>query len=79
MLKKSTADAFLISTRPRRISSDHEVIEADRIAIVEKPLCSKPEQMDALMTAARTRKLLLYTAFSPLLRARGGLVARADG
>jgi len=42
-----------------------KIIEADRIAIVEKPLCVNQEQMDALMTAARTRKLLLYTAFHP--------------
>jgi len=66
MLKKSTADAFLISTpTATHFEVTMKVIEADRIAIVEKPLCSKPEQMDALMTAARTRKLLLYSAFHP--------------
>ncbi len=66
MMKKSTADAFLISTP----TSTHfevamKVIAAGRIAIVEKPLCTRQEKMDALMTEARTRKLLLYTAFHP--------------
>jgi D-galactose 1-dehydrogenase len=41
------------------------VIESDRIAIVEKPLCTRQSEMDALLTAARTRKLPLYTAFHP--------------
>jgi D-galactose 1-dehydrogenase len=41
------------------------VIESDRIAIVEKPLCTSQSEMDALLTAARTRKLPLYTAFHP--------------
>jgi D-galactose 1-dehydrogenase len=66
MLKKSSADAFLVSTP----TSTHfevamQVIESDRIAIVEKPLCSSQSEMDALLTAARTRKLPLYTAFHP--------------
>ncbi len=66
LLKKSTADAFLVSTPT---STHYEVamkiIEAGRIAIVEKPLCTRQEKMDALITEARTRKLLLYTAFHP--------------
>jgi D-galactose 1-dehydrogenase len=66
MLQKSHADAFLVSTP----TSTHfevamRVIESDRIAIVEKPLCTSPSEMDALLTAARTRKLPLYTAFHP--------------
>ncbi len=66
MLQKSHADAFLVSTP----TSTHfevamQVIESDRIAIVEKPLCTSPSEMDALLTAARTRKLPLYTAFHP--------------
>ncbi|MCK4506946.1 MAG: Gfo/Idh/MocA family oxidoreductase [Desulfuromonadales bacterium] len=66
MLKKSNADAFLVSTP----TSTHfevamRVIESDRIAIVEKPLCTSQSEMDALLTAARTRKLPLYTVFHP--------------
>lgn len=66
MLQKSNADAFLVSTP----TSTHfevamQVIESDRIAIVEKPLCTSQSEMDALLTAARTRKLPLYTAFHP--------------
>lgn len=66
MLQKSKADAFLVSTP----TSTHfevamRVIESDRIAIVEKPLCTSQKEMDALMTAAHTRKLPLYTAFHP--------------
>jgi D-galactose 1-dehydrogenase len=66
MLKKSSADAFLVSTP----TSSHfevamRVIESDRIAIVEKPLCTSQSEMDALLTAARTRKLPLYTVFHP--------------
>ena len=66
MLQKSHADAFLVSTP----TSTHfevamRVIESDRIAIVEKPLCTSQSEMDALLTAARTRKLPLYTAFHP--------------
>ncbi|MGW8312548.1 MAG: Gfo/Idh/MocA family protein [Desulfuromonadales bacterium] len=66
MLKRSKADAFLVSTP----TSTHfevamRVIESDRIAIVEKPLCTSQSEMDALLTAARTRKLPLYTAFHP--------------
>lgn len=66
LLKRSQADAFLISTPTQtHFEVAMKVIEADRVAIVEKPLCTKPEQMEALMTAARTRKLPLYTAFHP--------------
>jgi predicted dehydrogenase len=66
LLKKSTADAFLISTPTHtHFEVAMKVIEADRIAIVEKPLCTNQEQEDALRTAARTRKLPLYTAFHP--------------
>lgn len=66
MLKKSTADAYLISTpTATHFEVTLKVLEAGRIAIVEKPLCTKLEKMDALMTEARTRKLLLYTAFHP--------------
>ena len=66
MLKKSSADAFLVSTpTPTHFEVAMKVIEADRIAIVEKPLCVNPEQEDALRTAATTRKLPLYTAFHP--------------
>lgn len=66
MLKKSTADAFLVSTpTATHFEVAMKVIEADRIAIVEKPLCTRLEKMEALMTAARTRKLLLYSAFHP--------------
>ncbi len=66
LLKRSHADAFLVSTP----TSTHfevamRVIESDRIAIVEKPLCTNQSEMDALLTAARTRKLPLYTAFHP--------------
>ena len=66
LLHKSKADAFLVSTP----TSSHfevamRVIESDRIAIVEKPLCTSQSEMDALLTAARTRKLPLYTAFHP--------------
>ncbi len=66
MLHKSNADAFLVSTP----TSTHfeiamRVIESDRVAIVEKPLCTSQSEMDALLTAARTRKLPLYTAFHP--------------
>ncbi|MBW2477854.1 MAG: Gfo/Idh/MocA family oxidoreductase [Deltaproteobacteria bacterium] len=66
MLKKSTADAFLVSTPTgTHFEVAMKIIEADRVAIVEKPLCTNQEQMDALMTAARTRKLPLYTVFHP--------------
>ncbi|PLX90231.1 MAG: hypothetical protein C0614_00950 [Desulfuromonas sp.] len=66
LLKRSKADAFLISTPTNsHFEVAMKVIEADRVAIVEKPLCTNQEQMDALMTAARTRKLPLYTAFHP--------------
>lgn len=66
MLKKSNADAFLVSTpTASHFEVAMRVIESDRIAIVEKPLCTSQSEMDALMTAARTRKLPLYTAFHP--------------
>ncbi len=66
MLKKSTADAFLVSTPTNtHFEVAMRVIESDRIAIVEKPLCTSQSQMEALLTAARTRKLPLYTAFHP--------------
>lgn len=66
MLKKSSADAFLVSTpTTTHFEVAMRVIESDRIAIVEKPLCTSQSEMDALLTAARTRKLPLYTAFHP--------------
>jgi len=66
MLKKSKADAFLVSTPTRsHFEVAMKIIESDCVAIVEKPLCTNQEHMDALMTAARTRKLPLYTAFHP--------------
>jgi len=66
MLKKSKADAFLVSTpTASHFEVAMRVIEADRIAVVEKPLCTSQSEMDALITAARTRKLPLYTAFHP--------------
>ena len=66
MLLKSNADAFLVSTpTATHFEVAMRVIESDRIAIVEKPLCTSQSEMDALLTAARTRKLPLYTAFHP--------------
>jgi len=66
LLKRSEADAFLVSTpTPTHFEVAMKVIESDRVAIVEKPLCTSPEQEDALRTAATTRKLPLYTAFHP--------------
>lgn len=66
MLKRSKADAFLVSTpTPTHFEVAMKVIECDKVAIVEKPLCISAEQEDALMTAASTRKLPLYTAFHP--------------
>ena len=66
MLLRSKADAFRVSTpTPAHFEVAMKVIEADRVAIVEKPLCISPEQEDALRTAALTRKLPLYTAFHP--------------
>jgi D-galactose 1-dehydrogenase len=66
MLKRSRADAFLVSTpTATHFEIAMRVIESDRIAIVEKPLCTSQSEMDALLTAARTRKLPLYTAFHP--------------
>ena len=66
MLNKSKADAFLVSTpTATHFEIAMRVIESDRIAIVEKPLCTSPSEMDALLTAAKTRKLPLYTAFHP--------------
>ena len=66
LLHRSKADAFLVSTpTPSHFEVAMKVIEADRIAIVEKPLCISPDQEDALRTAAMTRKLPIYTAFHP--------------
>lgn len=66
LLKKSKANAFLVSTpTASHFEVAMRVIEADRIAVVEKPLCTSQSEMDALITAARTRKLPLYTAFHP--------------
>jgi len=66
MLKRSKADAFLVSTpTATHFEVAMKVIEADRVAIVEKPLCTSPEQDDALRTEATTRKLPLYTVFHP--------------
>jgi len=66
MLNKSKADAFLVSTpTPSHFEVAMQVIESDHIAIVEKPICTSQSEMDALLTAARTRKLPLYTAFHP--------------
>jgi predicted dehydrogenase len=66
LLQKSTADAFLVSTPTHtHFEVAMKIIEAGRIAIVEKPLCTTQEQMDALMIAAHTRKLPLFTAFHP--------------
>lgn len=66
MLKKSTADAFLVSTpTPTHFEVAMKIIEADRVAIVEKPIGISQEQEDTLRTAARTRKLPLFTAFHP--------------
>jgi predicted dehydrogenase len=66
MLQKSNADAFLVSTpTATHFEVAMRVIESDRIAIVEKPLCTSQSEMEALLTAARTRKLPLYTAFHP--------------
>jgi predicted dehydrogenase len=66
LLKKSTADAFLVSTPTgTHFQVAMRLIEAGRIAIVEKPLCTSQGKTDALMTAARTRKLLLYTTVHP--------------
>jgi predicted dehydrogenase len=66
MLQRSDADAFLVSTPTyTHFEVAMKVIEADRVAIVEKPLSTNQQQVDDLMTAARTRKLPLYTAFHP--------------
>lgn len=66
MLQRSEADAFLVSTPTyTHFEIAMKIIESNRVAIVEKPLCVDQEQMDALMTAASTRKLPLYTAFHP--------------
>lgn len=64
MMQKSEADAFMVSTPTyTHFEIAMKIIESNRVAIVEKPLCVNQEQMDALMTAANTRKLPLYTAF----------------
>jgi len=66
MLQRSQADAFLVSTPTHsHFEVAMKVIEGNRIAIVEKPLATNQEQVEALMTAARTRKLPLFTAFHP--------------
>jgi D-galactose 1-dehydrogenase len=66
MLQKSSADAFLVSTpTATHFEVAMRVIESDRIAIVEKPLCTSLAEMGTLLTAARTRKLPLYTIFHP--------------
>lgn len=66
LLQRSEADAFLVSTPTyTHFEVAMRVIEADRVAIVEKPLCTNQKEMDALMTAARTRKLPIYTIFHP--------------
>ena len=66
MLKRSTADAFLVSTPTcTHFEVAMKVLEANRVPIVEKPLCTRQDQVDILMTEARTRKLPLYTAFHP--------------
>lgn len=66
MLQKSKADAFMVSTPTyTHFEIAMKIIESNRVAIVEKPLCVNQEQMDALITAANTRKLPLYTAFHP--------------
>ena len=57
MLQKSKADAFLVSTPTwSHFEVAMQVIESDRIAIVEKPLCTSTSEMEALFTAAKTRK-----------------------
>ena len=66
MLQRSEADAFLVSTPTHtHFEVAMKVIEANRVAIVEKPLAANLQQVEALMTEARTRKLPLYTAFHP--------------
>ncbi len=66
LLKKSTADAFLVSTPTNsHFEVAMKVIEAGRIPIVEKPLCTSEEQMKQLMSAARAKNVPLFTAFHP--------------
>jgi len=67
MLKKSAADAFLISTpTATHFEVAMKVIEADRIAIVEKPLCTQTGEDGCTVGLRRVpRKLLLYSAFHP--------------
>lgn len=66
MLKTSTADAFLVST-PTTTHFDvaMKLIEAGRIPIVEKPLCTSLVQMEQLLATARAKKQPIYTAFHP--------------
>ncbi len=64
MLNHSKADVFLISTP----TSTHyeialKVIEADRVAVVEKPIGITNEQEEILRNTATRRKLPLYTMF----------------
>jgi D-galactose 1-dehydrogenase len=62
LLQHSKADAFLISTpTPTHYDLALRIIEAGRIAVVEKPLALTVKQEVALRQAAATRKLPLYT------------------
>lgn len=76
MLSRSKADAFLISTPTQsHFEVGMKLIEANRVVIVEKPLCTTPEQEDALQTAATTRKLPSIPPFTPpsVAKSNGGL------
>jgi len=66
MLLRSKADAFLVST-PTATHFDvvMKVVEAGRIAIVEKPACTSPQQLEAIMAETRARNLPFFTAFHP--------------
>ncbi len=64
LLRHSKADAFLISTpTPTHYELALRVIEAGRIAVVEKPLAMTVAQELELRQAAAARKLPLYTVF----------------
>ncbi len=66
ILSRSKADAFLVSTpTPSHFDVGMKIIESDRVAIIEKPLCLTSTQEAALQAAAKKRKLPLYTAFHP--------------
>ena len=66
MLEKSKADAFLVSTpTATHFEVVMKVVEAGRIAIVEKPACTSPQQLEAIMAETRTRNLPFFTAFHP--------------